>query len=879
MKSNKEIIFEYLQSKSLDSDLGYEYITTTEISNTLDMQRSNVSSILNQLYKDNRIDRKEGRPVRYSYIKKGVFHNEVSVFNHLIGANTTLVNEIKLAKASILYPGQSLPIFIIGPNGSGKSFFSRTMYDFAVEKGRIAKKAPFVVINCRNYNDQEELHQRVLGSSEKDSAILEAKDGVLVIDHFDFLSSETRNIIFEKISDSNSSLRDVILICSTNDSIDRSLHNLFYSKFPVKIVLPSIIEKSFSDRLELISAFFKNEAKEVQKNIKLNAELLRCILLYKPDSNIKQLKTDIKLGCANAFVREFGVDSADLHVYINDFPSYVRKGFLFYKENKKEIENLIPPNYSYTFSTDDVTITRDINFKKNRNDNIYAVIEEKIKRMRINGIDDSEISAIINSDLEKDFLDYKKNFINDDFDRTSIIKIVNEDIVTLVEAFLSNASLVLHRVFSKSVFYGLCLHLSNSLSATTHEEPKFNSNLHVLKESHSDEFALSQQFIDKIDKELSIKLNDDELVFITMFISSKESNVEERPVVLIATHGDSTASSIVDVVDELVPDSGAFAYNLMLNLDMHEAYDELRNLILRIDRGKGILFLYDMGSLETMIESISQETGIAIKSIQIPATLMAIDAVRQAKLADSVEELHTHLRESSVNYFNNLVTYERRKKPEKVIITLCMSGHGGAEQIKKYLEENLIMKDTHIVPLAVNDRKKLLNTVNELQAEHEVLYVIGTYDPKIYGIPYIAISKVFETPKDKLSLLLVSDEFEVTNKFDYSVIYEYLSEQIEHFDIPLLKSTLPVAMDNIRKLSNDFSLDQELGLFLHIASNISRLVDNIEIPNLSDSSILLNKNKKLYAELVMILKDIEESFEIKFKDNDYANIIGIIKKV
>ena len=159
------------------------------------------------------------------------------------------------------------------------------------------------------------------------------------------------------------------------------------------------------------------------------------------------------------------------------------------------------------------------------------------------------------------------------------------------------------------------------------------------------------------------------------------------------------------------------------------------------------------------------------------------------------------------------------------------------------------------------------------------MYVIGTYDPKIYGIPYIPISKVFETPKDKLSLLLVSDVFEVTNKFDYSVIYEYLSEQIEHFDIPLLKSTLPVAMDNIRKLSDDFSLDQELGLFLHIASNISRLVDNIEIPNLSDSSILLNKNKKLYAELVMILKDIEESFEIKFKDNDYANIIGIIKKV
>ncbi len=49
--------------------------------------------------------------------------------------------------------------------------------------------------------------------------------------------------------------------------------------------------------------------------------------------------------------------------------------------------------------------------------------------------------------------------------------------------------------------------------------------------------------------------------------------------------------------------------------------------------------LYDMGSLKHMAEMISLETGINIKSVCIPATLIALDCSRKVGCQDSLKRL------------------------------------------------------------------------------------------------------------------------------------------------------------------------------------------------------------------------------------------------
>ena len=74
-----------------------------------------------------------------------------------------------------------------------------------------------------------------------------------------------------------------------------------------------------------------------------------------------------------------------------------------------------------------------------------------------------------------------------------------------------------------------------------------------------------------------------------------------------------------------------------LDKDMQQACDELKAMIQELDRGQGILLLYDMGSLRTMAEVISKETGVQIRTVAVPGTLIAVDCSRKAASASSTK--------------------------------------------------------------------------------------------------------------------------------------------------------------------------------------------------------------------------------------------------
>lgn len=67
-----------------------------------------------------------------------------------------------------------------------------------------------------------------------------------------------------------------------------------------------------------------------------------------------------------------------------------------------------------------------------------------------------------------------------------------------------------------------------------------------------------------------------------------------------------TASSMMDVVNRWQAAGNAYAYDMPLDKDMQQAYDELKAAVQELNRGQGILLVYDMGSLRTMAEIITR---------------------------------------------------------------------------------------------------------------------------------------------------------------------------------------------------------------------------------------------------------------------------------
>ena len=254
---------------------------------------------------------------------------------------------------------------------------------------------------------------------------------------------------------------------------------------------------------------------------------------------------------------------------------------------------------------------------------VYDIIDRKGDELRQRGIGEEDISRIINAELEYDMKQFTSRMPQSKVNRESLYKVMDRRIVDGVDALLKQTSRQFNRVYPESTFYGLCLHLSSTLERRKAAKQRLsNERILDVVQNHREEYAICMQFASAMEKELGVPMSIDEAVLLTLFLceGNETHKAEDGPVVLIAMHGDSTASSVADVVNSLAGCGNTYAYDMPLDKDMQQACDELKAMIQELDRGQGILLLYDMGSLRTMAEVISKETGVQIRTVAVPGT-------------------------------------------------------------------------------------------------------------------------------------------------------------------------------------------------------------------------------------------------------------------
>ncbi len=876
MRSKKDLMLSYMLEVSSKRGDGFPGFTTAELSSALDMQRSNTSNLLNILVKENQVTKRAGKPVLYqlasSGLNKGV---DNSAFQNLIGSHRSLKNAVQLAKAAIIYPEGSLNTLIVGESGTGKSYFSRLMYEFAIASGVVGEDAQYVKFNCSYYANKEDDLFEALFSDSKGGAFQRAQGGVLFIDHVDLMSPSAKNKLFE-ISNSYSD-KHMILICALDGNQKHVTTEVFYKNFPIHIELPSLAERSFEERLELVEHFFMDEANKVKKEIRINSEVLRCFLLYHSAGNVKQLKNDIKIGCANAYVRELSSTSDTLRVFINDCHSYIRKGFIFYKKNRAQIEALIPENYTYAF-TGMGSVKMEEEITRMDKASIYDTIERRVSELRTREVREEDIMTIVSADIESDLFNVKKRLEMSEINRDILMKLVDKKIIDFTDDVLKQASLQFKRVFPSSTFYGICMHLSSALSKSNMVQNLSNEKILEIVETYKEEYTFSSLVSSEFETIFHTTLTIDDIIFMTIFLSEDQiQNQATQPSILIAMHG-SIASSIANTVNMIYKETNIYAYDLLLDKDMDEAYEELKNLCRVIDDGGGILVVYDMGSIRVMMESIIQETGIHCRMIEMPVTMLLLDCAIKLSTAGTVDAVYEDVLQHGFGTFGSLQEEYHRSQREhdQVIITLCQTGEGSALQIKQYLERNLDLDGFDVVALAVGDPKALVNELNRRHKNQTIMCIVGTYNPKIHDIPFISVAQLFDAPVEKLPMLLAFKDVNVSNTFDYSAMYEYLDEQLPEVDLNKLKRHLPRALSKISKVVADFTINEEVGLFMHIACSINRIKAHEPLPLNIRKDKVINSHKKLYHSLKAILAPLEAGVDVQFNDDELATIIEIL---
>lgn len=866
MATNKEKIYKYIQKQFLkDQEIGQDKgVDTSEIAAHLNIKRSNASALLNRLVKENLLEKTTTRPVHY-HLSYKIRH---SAFDDVVGSKNSLAESVRQAKAAINFPGGVLPIHIIATPGSGTTYFSKIIIKYAKQQKIVPENAVYHEINCIILEDKPKLlNERLFGKNDNDSFLNRYEHSVIMVNHYEKLDAAQVYRINHVLEQYHNKTNNLIIFSTIPDNKNEI-------NVPIQINLPPFNEKPLSEKLAIIEMMFEKQASNSGKAIVVQSDLILALAKHEYNHGFKSLSKLITLASAKAYLRSLDNNDQTININHGDLPDT----FVFNKtldvRDYREVQELINNRERFIFKGDIKENSSDIERKYQKK--LYKKINTKYQNLSQEGLRPEEIQRVVFDRVEKLFNEYGfrkdiRNRARNVENLQELSKIVPKNIIDLTRKFLTTASQELHNKIDNSIFYGLCLHINSLINLgtnTNHEIPI--KKIQQIRDRYPREYTLTCDFADELEECLHYVFDEEQKINLLMFLVEPKQE-KTHPIVLYAMHGDGAAHALSEVTNKLNDTDNSFAYDMQLNKSLTEVYEELRKLVIKINKGQGIIVLYDMGSFKDIFNRIIDETNIPIRLINVPITLVGLEVARRALNTTNIDDIYHDV-------LSNLQTWNSSASSNKqnMIITLCHTGEGGAIQLKDYIEQYSHL-DFVVKAMSISDRVALARNVQNLRKVYNIRSFIGTYNPNLFGIPFISITKVFENSHENLDKILSFIPVH-SNSSTYDRIYDYYKEELKYTQVDKLKETMPQVLDS---LNEQYELDENqlIGVFTHIVGIIESALAGKPRQQVSITSQQMQSLKLDFVYLEKVLNPVEKKFNIVFNDSDLYTISAILKKL
>ncbi|MBN2795383.1 MAG: sigma 54-interacting transcriptional regulator [Clostridia bacterium] len=870
-----------------------EGVSAQDISLEVDTDRSNVSRYLNILVDEGRVEKFDGRPVKFKarYEKKidvrGVDVTFANSFERIIGANLSLQIPIQQAKAAIFYPPRGLHTLLLGETGVGKSMFAEHMYFFAKEVKMIKKDAPFIHFNCADYaSNPQLLVAQIFGvkkgaftgaEKDRDGLLLKAHEGILFLDEVHRLSPEGQEMlftfidkgVFRPLGETEKVIHaDVQIIAATTEDPNSYLLKTFTRRIPMSILLPALSERLLDERYQLIQVFINEESKRVNKSIYINKNSLISFLLFECINNIGQLKSDIQLACAKAFLNYKSQEESYILITQMDLPHHVKRGMLKIKENRDEIDKLLKHKGDILrfYYDEHQQIAVDDEMFHEEGTYFYNMIEEKVKSLKDTGMDDEEINQLLNVDIDTYFKQYLGNLPRK-FKADDLKGIVDEKVMDTALKMMDYASKQLNRTYDEKIFFGLALHLHSSIERIKDGKRIYHPKLNFIRVQYEKEFIVAMEVAKLVDKTFELQVPLDEIGYLTMFFATEGIQLdpmEENGVfVIVVAHGNATATSMVQVAKSLVDAERVIGLDMSLSMKAEAMYEIVKSEILKLKSYDGILLLVDMGSLGNFGDMIYEETGIVIKTIDMVSTPIVLEACRKAELGRDITEIYNACREMQLRNRN-----KRKHKHirDNLILTACFTGEGASEKLKAIIEERIDNLD-HIRIESINilNRKEYLKKIEDFRKDYHLLAIVGTIDIDITGIPFISAVDLFSGNGIKKLESIIEEED------NYLKIIQSLKEHITVTNVEKLMGNLRTFIGEVElELSLSVPSEVKTGIILHMSFLVEKLIKELPETEFKELDAFKSKYSREFFQIKSCLNTIEDYYQLHIGDDEVA---------
>lgn len=860
-------------------------VGTEALAELLGMKRANAARELGKLINEGAISKIEGRPVLYYVNNLKDSKNDTvnaeqkpSIFDTIIGKDTSLKHPIALAKAAIVYPPSGLHTLIVGETGVGKSFFAKCMFKYALENNNIKDSERFAVFNCADYaNNPQLLVSHLFGvkkgaytgaNEDKEGIIEKARDGILFLDEVHRLPAEGQEMLFTLIDEEKytplGGTRDInintMIICATTENIESSLLKTFKRRIPVTITLPSLRERTAEERVSLIDNFFEEESKRIGKKIEVETDAFTALLNYECPNNIGELKGHIQIAAAKAFLRTM-FTAQKVKIKLTDLSEEVRAGLLVSKKIR-------PKNFKHKISSSEALNNEYMKDKYSLSGNLYEFIETETENLKEKGLEKEDIKIKISNEVEifiNNYLSNIKNYSRED----DIKRIVNNELYDFLENFMYIAEYKLKRKISKNTFLGLLVHIDTFLGRIRENRIIENPKIDEIRKKYPEEFRLAMTLSEKLERKYDITVPLDEIGFITMFYAAELEEVEGSVAVIVAMHGNCTASSMAEVTNQLLNTTHTIAFDMPLSMRPEIALHKIEELIKENDEGKGAILLVDMGSLKFFDKMIINNTGIEVKAVDMVTTATVIEATRKALMHQSLEEIVKSVDLES-RYLGTFMG-EAIKPKKEVIITACSTGEGTAQKLKEFIFNKYSKDKYEVINLSIKDKEEFKKAVENIRKDTNIVSIISAFNLKIEGIDYMPMDKFFKE--------FMGEDFEEHIKDDKLIknIKTVYKDYLELKDADYIVISFMELISTL-KYSFEIHLDSEKlnGLLMHFGCLVQRLINREDRESCRNLELILSRHQDIFEYLESGLKDLEERLKIKFTQDDIGNLVEIL---
>lgn len=645
-------------------------IDTLYVAQKIGIDRTNASKELNRLWRSGQLIKLQGHPMLYlsrTVLTNGfckdnlpnVLFKDDKLSNYMnparpvkkpndheldidriVGSNGSLHDQIRDAKAAILYPPYGLSLLMIGNPGVNKMRIAAGLHQYAQQMGVKPENARFIRMECASYATDEgaEVFLNELFGSQKDATkgyLTTCAHGTVYLNGIHALPPRAKNAVTDLIQRGTymrtGTSSPAPLTCTIIASIPPSQQEdiaYFEKFFALKIELPDIDKRGMYEKIEELLSLFESEAVRIKRTIRLSKDILALFAEMPYSENLLQMRAEVRQACARAYM----ASSPDLSTIFVSYEHLSLQMLSMHESSRpaaavESVLSLVDTDY-ILFEPDGTCTT-------------LRILRELPSRMDVVRFDqfldrlDTDTASVNDvSDFISDNISILVNCGNAEF--TRIQNATNPLVSQIFHTVLEGTPFadILHH--NPRLLQGLIFHLSTVITKLLN-----NENTEPAKQASyppqmfAQASACARQLTERLETVFHVRIPAAETNFTALYLKiAEEWHQRQRVPLLIIAHGTSIATQLKDSLQarwgsELPVSAIDYAPNMQLN--------DLLELVLidcgKIDQGEGILLAVDGEPLNSLPEYVSGRLHIRCRAVT-SFSLKDLDRLAQAILSD-----------------------------------------------------------------------------------------------------------------------------------------------------------------------------------------------------------------------------------------------------